>query len=202
MEIIKQKIIFLDIDGVLNGYDFIGYIGWEFVCLLKNEYIKEWYRKISDPCGIHESKIRRLAKIVKKTNAKVVMSSSWRFGWWKTPYEEMYEDQKKLTDLLKKYEIDVIDITPRSIDGKRDKEILSWLSKHEDEVGNFIILDDENTLLRAFDNDYRFIQTSTVSLGQMICGHWKENTGLKRKHVKKAIRVLNRNDVLCEVNYK
>lgn len=192
---IKQKIIFLDIDGVLNGYGFGGYIGWKIVCFFKNKYIKNWYRKVTDPCGVHESKMKKLAKIVKRTNAKIVMSSSWRFGWWETPYEEMWKDQKKLTDLFIKYNIEVIDITPKLKSGKRDEEILQWLSKHEDEVENFIILDDENSFMRVFDNDERFIQTSTVTLGQMICGHWKERTGLKRRHVKEAIRVLNKNAV-------
>ena len=45
---------------------------------------------------------------------------------------------------------------------------------------------------RKFDNDERFIQTSTAILGQMICGHWRERTGLKRKHMKRAIEVLSR----------
>lgn len=183
-----MKIIFLDIDGVLNGYGFGDYLGWKLVCLFKNKYIKNLYRRITDPCGVHESKVKRLSKIIRKTNAKVVMSSSWRHGWWKCPYEDMFSDQKKLTDLFKKYNIEVIDITPNSVNGKRDAEILQWLSKHEDEVENFIILDDENSFLRAFDNDERFIQTSSATLGQIICGHWRERTGLKRPHIKKQLK--------------
>lgn len=189
-ERLKQKIIFLDIDGVLNGYGFGEYIGWKIVCIFKSRRIRNWYRRVTDPCGVHESKMKRLAKIVKKTGAKIVMSSSWRHGWWKRPYEEMFYDQKKLTDLFKKYNIEVIDITPSLRSGKRDKEILQWLSEHENEVENFIILDDENSFMRKFDNDERFIQTSTVTLGQMICGHWRERTGLKRRHMKRAIKVL------------
>lgn len=186
-----MKIIFLDIDGVLNGYGFCEYIGWKVVCFFKNKNLKNWYRKVTDPCGVHESKVKRLAKIIKKTNAKVVMSSSWRIGWWQRPYENMFDDQKKLTDLLKKYNIEVIDVTPNLSGCKRDEEILHWLYEHDGEVEKFIILDDENSFLRAFDNDERFIQTSTVTLGQMICGHWREKTGLKRKHMKKAIKILN-----------
>ncbi len=119
------------------------------------------------------------------------MLSSLRFRWWNTPYEEQCENYKKLTDLLKKYNIEVIDITPRSCDGKRDKEILSWLLKHKNDVDKFIILDDENSFLRIFVNDERFIQTSSVYKGVMICGHYSEDTGLKKRHVKMAIKVLN-----------
>ena len=73
---IKQKIIFLDIDGVLNGYNFWSLLGWKLACLSHSEYIKDWYRRVTDTCGIHESKVKRLAKIIKKTDAKVVRSSS------------------------------------------------------------------------------------------------------------------------------
>ena len=187
---IKQKIIFLDIDGVLNGYNFWSLLGWKLACLSHSEYIKDWYRKISDPCGIHESKVKRLSKIIKKTDAKVVMSSTWRGMFWKVPYNEKTYNQKKLVDLLNKYNIEVIDITPKSSDGRRDKEILAWLSKHEDEVENFAILDDERFDLECFV-DSNLVQTSSVSKGNIIKGNWKKNTGLKRKHVKKAIEILN-----------
>ncbi len=186
-----MKIIFLDIDGVLNGYNYWNTFGWKIACVTKSGRIKSWYKNITKPFGIHEKKVKRLAKIVRKTGAKVVMSSIWRFRWRNTPYEEQCENHKKLTDLLKKYNIEVIDITPRSRDGKRDKEILSWLSKHKNEVDRFIILDDKNSFLRAFDDDERFIQTSSVHKGIMICGHYSEDTGLKIKHVRKAIKILN-----------
>lgn len=187
----KQKIIFLDIDGVLNGYNFWSTLGWQLVYLTHNENIKDWYRKATDPCGVHESKVKRLSKIVQKTNAKVVMSSSWRDYFWKVPYEDKHDRQRKLADYLNKYYIEVIDITPHATNGQRDAEILTWLAQHEDEVENFIILDDENSFLTAFHEDDRFIQTSSVPRGKIIMGLWYENTGLKNKHIKQAIHILN-----------
>ena len=159
-------------------------------CLSHSEHIKDWYRNISDVSGVHKRKAKRLSKIVKSTNAKVVMSSTWRGIFWETHYNEKTDNQKKLVDLLNKYNIEVIDITPKSPNRRRDKEILAWLSKHEDEVGNFVILDDERFDLECFVGS-NLVQTSSVLKGDIIKGNWKENTGLKRKHVKKAIGILN-----------
>ena len=186
---VRKNIIFLDIDGVLNGYNRWNLLGWKIVCLTKSERLKNWYRKFTDPFGVHERKVKRLAKIVRATNAKVVMSSSWRFGWWNTPYEKQFEDQKKLTDLLNKYDIDVIDITPRSSDGRRDEEITEWLTKNADLVMRFVILDDERYDLERFVGSH-LVQTSSVGKGEVIMGRAREDTGLKNKHVKKAIKIL------------
>lgn len=193
-----MNIIFLDIDGVLNGYNQWNTLGWKLILKFKSKRLRSLYRRLTDPCGVHESKVKRLAKIVKASDAKVVMSSSWRFGWWKTPYEDMYDDQRKLTDLLNKYNIEVIDITPDLACGKRDEEILQWLSEHENEMHNFIILDDENTFMRAFWNDVRFIQTSSVPKGVMVQGFGIEDAGLKNKHVKRAINVLARKETVYD----
>ena len=186
---VRENIIFLDIDGVLNGYNRWNILGWKLVCLTNNKTLKNWYRKITDPCGVHEMKVRRLAKIVRQTNAKVVMSSSWRFGWWNTPYEKQFEDQKKLTDLLNKYNIEVIDITPDSSNSRRDEEIKEWLSTNEALVKQFVILDDERYDLECFVGSH-LVQTSSVGKGQMIMGFDREDTGLKNKHVKQAIEIL------------
>ena len=188
------NIIFLDIDGVLNGYNFWSLLGWKIACITHSKHIKDWYRKVSDPCGIHEKKVKKLAKIVSKTDAKVVMSSCWRFSFWKTPYEEKTGNQKKLTDLLKKYQIEVIDITSRSSDGNRSKEINTWLSQNKDKVKDFIVLDDERFDLECFVGDH-LIQTSSVKKGQIIKGHWVENTGLRNKHVKMAINYLKEENI-------
>ena len=119
------------------------------------------------------------------------MSSSWRRGFWNVPYEDKSDNQKLLTDLLNKYNIEIIDITPNSYDGRRDKEILSWLSQHENEVDKFVILDDERFDLECFA-DTHLIQTSSVPKGKMIMGFWYKNTGLRNKHVKRSIEILNR----------
>lgn len=145
---------------------------------------------------MHENKVRRLAKIVKATDAKIVMSSSWRNGWWKKPYEDQYEDQKQLTDLLNKYNIEVIDITPTLKSGARSQEIKQWLSEHKDMVSSFIILDDEASDISPFTTSPRFIQTSEVPKDVMIMGRPNENTGLKRKHIKPAIRQLHMKTII------
>lgn len=186
----KENIIFLDIDGVLNGYNNWNLFWWNIVCLTKNKKLRHWYAKLTNPFGIHERKVKRLAKIVRVTNSKVVMSSSWRFHWHNTPYKKQFKNEKKLTDLLNKYNIKVIDITPRSLDRRRDKEIMGWLAKHEHMVRRFVILDDERYDLECFA-DTHLIQTSSINKGKMIMGYAKENTGLKNKHVKKAIAILS-----------
>ena len=189
----KDNIVFLDVDGVLNGYNRWNTLGWNIVCKFNSEKLRNWYREITDPCGVHENKIKLLAKIVHKTGAKVVMSSTWRHSYWKFVNGEVdynRDSVKKLADLLNKYNIDVIDITPKSPRGRRDDEIIAWLSRHEEEVGNFVILDDERFDLECFA-DKELVQTSSISKGEIIRGFDYEDTGLKRKHVKKAIKILN-----------
>lgn len=185
----KDNIIFLDIDGVLNGYNYLSLLGWNISCIF---HIQKWYNAhTKNPFSVHEEKVRRLSKIVKKTNAKVVMSSSWRFAFWKVPYEEKDGRQKLLADLLKKYNIEVIGITPRSYNNaNRGEEIYSWLSHHQDMVKNFVILDDEDFDIKLFPD--HIVKTSKVPRGKMIMGKWYENTGLKWKHVRKAIKILNK----------
>ena len=182
------NVIFLDIDGVLNGYNFWNLLGWNIISKFNSDKLKSWYRDITEPFGVHERKVKRLAKIVHNTmNTKVVISSCWRFG---LQSNNLSYAQGKLLDLFDKYDIKIYGYTPRSESGKRDEEIKAWLSKHK-EVNKFIILDDENFDLQCF-MEKELIQTSSVPRGRHIKGKWYENTGLKRKHVRQAIKMLNR----------
>ena len=100
------------------------------------------------------------------------------------------DSEKRLLDLFDKYDIEIYDYTPILSSRKRENEIMAWLFRNP-QVNKFIILDDENVDLQCFIGD-RLVQTSSVPRGRMIKGHWYENTGLKRKHVRQAIRILNR----------
>lgn len=181
-----MRVLFLDIDGVLNGYN-----KWTYLLIDISKFLHiptNFMRKRLNIFGIRETYVRRLAKIVKSTDAKVVMSSSWRNGYWYTPYEEKTGDRKKLHDLLVKYGIEVIDITP-TLCGKREDEINQWLNNTNLNVKSFVILDDESFDIQSFVGK-QLVKTSSVKEGQMIQGLARENTGLKRKHVKKAIKIL------------
>lgn len=123
-----MKVIFLDIDGVLN-------------CRTSKSYCHD------DECGlitgIDSDKVKRLAKIVEATNAKIVLSSDWRVGWEKY-YTTRKPSHAKYLDnhLKKKGNLTIFDKTPLFYSGYwRGEEILTYL-KACPNITNYVILDD------------------------------------------------------------
>lgn len=185
----KKNIIFLDIDGVLNGSNL--WINCFYDIMYKLKLAKVAHRVV-DIFGVHEAKVKRLAKIVKTTNAKVVMSSSRRRAYWKYKnYPSEFKgssDIIKLDELFRKYGIEVIDITGDDPDGKRGVEILQWLAKHEFEINSFCIIDDEKFDIETLFAD-RLVYTGTNHHRTGYCG-------LRSKHVHQAIDLLNNHPLI------
>lgn len=121
---LKEFVIFLDVDGVLNCH-------------------KTQDRIPNNGCiGLDEDKCQLLRDIVNRTNAKIVLSSTWRLAeaTWHYLWCRLGADMKErcigrtpsgtrdeLTGLYKSL--------------SRGGEIQAWLNDHP-EVTNFIILDD------------------------------------------------------------
>ena len=105
-----MKVIFLDIDGVLNGWDFSEYVKYNIWSIIPSKKIKNFIRKLSHCTDVDKKRVRRLGKICKKTGAKVVLSSSWRNGLFHHTGTRHYDnDRNKLfLDLIDKYHIEVI----------------------------------------------------------------------------------------------
>lgn len=181
-----MKVIFLDIDGVLNGYNRrLHIIG--SICMKIKPLKDLWFRW--DLFGVRRKYVRNLNRIIKATNAKVVISSSWRGGWY-IPYNKCNPRMKSLKDQFYHYKIDVVGVTPKILDSKREDEINEWLAKTDYTIDNFVILDDESFDLQSFVGNH-LVKTSNVKEGKMITGTSLENSGLKMKHVRQAIKILN-----------
>lgn len=189
----KVKIIFLDIDGVLNGYSWSTRFTYP---IIKKLHLLKTVNKHYDLFGVRTFRVFLLSRIVKKTGAKIVLSSSWR-GGWNTPYEECGPRMKELKDKLKMFNLEVIDITPKirteRTSSDRGVEIQYWLDHAKDkgyEVQSFVILDDEKFDLTEFEGKGLII----TSRNGEVKGHWSENTRLKPRHVRQAIKILNKLD--------
>lgn len=129
-----MKIVFLDMDGVLNSHAYMSErakIGkWdegEPGFNLKDP--KRWVHMI-DPKGI-----ARLNRILKETDAKIVISSSWRHA-----HPHRTGRMQKILDLAGMQGGHVIDETP-VMPGPRAHEISSWLAANAG-AKRFVILDD------------------------------------------------------------
>ena len=190
------KIIFLDIDGVLNGFnkrEYLLYLIWKKMPI---PYIKKIIRTISKFSSIDESRVKHLAKICRKTGAKIVLSSSWRNNLLSDDGKrlEKYDNHKLFWNLMDKYHLDVIDKTPSNISARnREDEIIQWLCRNQDKYHEikYIILDDESSHLQCFVNS-NLIKTSYEEYNGSISCKIHRWVGLNRKHVKLAIKKLNR----------
>ena len=120
----KIKVIFLDIDGVLNSA-----YTW-------NESIS------SDGIFLDEEKFKYLKKIYDNNHCLIVLSSSWRKYFIRDGNSIVAQGRMgKLLDLmLNKYGMFIFDMTPKF--GSREDEIVGWLVSHRGEVNSFLILDD------------------------------------------------------------
>lgn len=120
----SKKVIYLDIDGVLNSDDFAAF------CLKEEGY---------DPFDLDEldpRAIKNLKYIVENTGASIVLSSSWR--WDKDAFT-------KVKQQLKVFDLEVKDTTIMELwtTMSRTAEIKRHLAEHP-EIENYVILDDAN----------------------------------------------------------
>lgn len=122
-----DKFIFLDIDGVLNTAN---YQTWRQL----------WGKDISDLHGhlFAPSPVRNLRRLIKWTNAKIVLSSSWRMDGLET-MRQMWNERNMPGEIY--------DITPyvnaREYPiGTRGVEIRKWLEVYGGENYKFVIIDD------------------------------------------------------------
>lgn len=159
-----MKVIFLDVDGVLNS-----------------EVSREQERNNFDNWMEHEVSemhVNNLKKIVDATGAQIVLSSSWRFDHPKATGRDFIVDplMKVLDRKLKAVGLDIIDVTP-DLRGKiRGAEIQDWLDRHS-EVERFVILDDDVDMK---DEQKPFFVNTTFK------------NGLTDELANKAIEILNK----------
>ena len=172
-----KKVVFLDVDGVLNSN-----------------------RTLHEDISLEDDLISNLKELVDKTGAKIILSSSWRLSTeavatlmdkldkFGLVISGMTCDSVDL-DWLEKYEFDV---TKKYLDTKfdydenrqikithdRGAEIFKWLHDHDDCA--YVILDDEIEDIKPYFSESVIVKTSY-------------KTGLTKEDVKKAIQILNKN---------
>lgn len=162
-----RKIVFLDIDGVLNSMDYFG----------RTKDCKGYTE-------INPEKVKLLKEIIDRTGAEIVLSSTWRdLGKRKNePEHPMYT---YLTDTLREYGMKIIDYTPY-IGQDRPKEIKAWLNNQQDKDVRFVSLDD----------DFPKQKYDEVGIGDFLVrtSFYEKDGGLRKEHVEKAVEILKRED--------
>lgn len=126
-----MKVIFLDIDGVCNGFS------------TKEKCDQGPGQQSRYITGVESEKIALIRKIVDATGAKIVLSSTWRAGFCPT---SSMQDKRALAYLCKAFAekgLVFYDYTPFDKNRNRGKEIQDWLDCTEDEVEDYIVIDDQ-----------------------------------------------------------
>lgn len=165
-----NKVIFLDIDGVLNTK-------WWYTQMERNTP-KDKFGYAFDPKAV-----ANLKRIVEETGADLVVSSSWKCMGL-SQIEEMWRDRS----LPGK----IIGITPNSVSDEmllnadidsielfhiRGEEIKQWLTKYGKQVSNYAIIDDMDNMLS--EQQSRFVHTNP-------------EVGITEEDAQKTIEILNR----------
>jgi hypothetical protein len=159
-----MKVIFLDIDGVLNYTDW--YTSEEFQALKCDENTE---LDIDPKCA------ERINNICESTGAKIVITSDWRISWYGTLM------RLQRGGINPEY---IIDKTPELLwinipgfDKSRGSEIETWLNFHLD-INNYVIIDDRT--------DFRKEQKKFFI-------HVNPKIGFTDAQMNKAINILNTN---------
>ncbi len=165
-----EKVLFLDIDGVLNS----------------NVWNDSHPTEISDGMLIDEEKIKLLALLVRETDAEIILHSGWRF-WFDSQLKPLCAKANNLVELLSKENLYISGITPdltteeirktRKFSLVKADEILLWLKLHHS-VAAWVVLDDLD-----LHNDQ--IEQHQVKTDPTI--------GLTLKNVKQAVKILSDN---------
>ena len=170
-----MKVIFLDIDGVLNTSIYSQHyfaiaklrgLSHEQAKVLAKKEIRDEFGILFDPFAVN-----CLRWIIDRTKAKIVISSTWRYSGL---------NQMQLMWEMRNLPGEVIDITPNysEIAGTcRGDEIADYCK--ENSIDSYIILDDMPDMLPHQINNF-----------VMLDPHY----GITRKDVELCVKILNQNE--------
>jgi hypothetical protein len=139
-----MKVIFLDIDGVLNSE--------EFACWCREfpDFVKKGGSNWVDP-----NAVKMITSLCEECDVKLVISSSRRMFDVKSTIA-CFKHYRDLTSLCKY----IVGVTPRNSDDRiwesRGEEIQQYLNEHP-EIENYVIVDDDCDMLP--EQIGHFIQT-------------------------------------------
>lgn len=122
-----ENIIMLDLDGVLNSYEYVQ----DMIAKTPQSLNKNGKYEIL--AYLEPGMIQRVNKIIKAINAKVVIHSSWR----------KYYNIDELRDILYSRDFigEIIDVAP-ILDKSRGTEIQAWMDANNVKANRILILDD------------------------------------------------------------
>lgn len=131
IENVKKKIIFLDIDGVMNSQ----------LMYERDKNYEQQKDEIDDSC------MKVLSGLIEDTGAEVVITSVWRYSHKKEELQKIFE-KHGFTGKI----IGATDVLPS--DCVRGDEILKWIKDNEDYLNeryynfdSYVIFDDDGDML-------------------------------------------------------
>lgn len=135
-----MRVIFLDIDGVLNSEEWDRYVqSFTYGARFNSGYL------------LSQEMILRLQNVVFQTNAEIVLTSSWRAN------ERAMDALRRQLSL---YHLSIRDSTVSYAYGNRADEVKLWIESHSN-VTSYAIVDDYDD---GFSNDEvlvtHFVQTT------------------------------------------
>lgn len=149
-----MKVIFLDFDGVISTFE----KGWR----------------------LDEEKLTLLKEIVDETDAKIVVSSSWKRGYnnavsfIESLYKKKRNEEIVKSDIFGWFAKNIYDITGNA--AMRGDEVQNWIDEHYEDVENYVILDDDEDFNE--EQLFNFVQTDSFE-------------GITSREVKLCIKILN-----------
>lgn len=122
-----MKVIFLDVDGVLNS----------------SEHRRRMLRQGDYSILLEPHHLDLLRELVNASGASLVLISSWRKYW--TKEGSIDSAGKRLEEALHQVGLSIYDKTPVLRDGTRSQEIEQWMKCHT-YIDEYVILDDNDFL--------------------------------------------------------
>lgn len=129
-----DRVIFLDIDGVLNS----------------NFWNASHQKEISAGMLIDLEKIRLLGKLVRNTKAEIILHSGWKF-WFDSGLKPLRKEAAYLQSQMQREGLVIAGTTPdhsteeirksKKFSLVKAGEILAWLDEHK-EVSQWAVIDD------------------------------------------------------------
>lgn len=179
-----MKVIFVDFDGTISA---------------KHDHYDSNFKKVPDEIYRKnvERRIKILAEMCLENDAKVVIESAYKVLINEETLDSEVDWINEILDLMKKYGIKVIGITPDLADFYtplwKEDEILEYLRRHP-EVDSYCVLDDDDRKAMHMKSDLDKVRDHLVEVKD-YCEDNPEEEAIQEYHKEEVKRILQKKGI-------